>query len=140
MNADLTACVNACNKQNNNNYLDKAGKACVAYCGQYSGVYLNYQQTQCIDECSTQGIEGLANPSFGAVCSCPLGQFLDLVSNKCLLACSSGQYGDSKDGKCKACDPSCSTCSGPLAANCATCGTGKFLTPSLTCASTCPDG
>ena len=138
--ADRAGCVSACNKLNNNNYLDKTGKACVAYCGQYVGVYLNYQKTQCVDECATLGIDGLANPSFGGVCSCPTGQFLDLLSNKCLQVCSGSQYGDSKDSNCKSCHLSCPTCSGPLATNCATCADGKFLTPSLTCESTCPDG
>jgi len=57
----------------------------------------------------------------GACQSCVLGRYLFQITDECLEICTSSHYPDTVDYKCKPCDPSCNTCTGPNPADCNEC-------------------
>jgi hypothetical protein len=44
-----------------------------------------------------------------------------LINGKCIESCPATHYLDTSDSKCKLCDPSCHSCSGPNATDCLSC-------------------
>ena len=112
--------------------------SCLTTCpnGKYPDSTSNICQT-CHSSCLS-----CSNSGSSSCTTCISGTYLQPFVATCLATCPSTYYPDTSDNKCKQCDSSCLTCSGPTNAHCLSCGNGKYLlgTAPSKCASDCTNG
>lgn len=71
--------------------------------------------------------------------SCQDNSFLSGFA--CLSSCADGFYGaGSPENACRACDASCTLCTGASANECSKCVQGQFFLMGQSCLAVCPDG
>ncbi|KAL4489108.1 hypothetical protein ABPG73_005595 [Tetrahymena malaccensis] len=109
------------------------GNQCQANCN--NGFYISTNNT-----CNPCDSNCLNCVNTSTKCSsCQIGQFLDIVSKKCVSKCQNSQYLDVKQQYCAQCNQLCNTCQGPSASDCLSCNLPLVLQGN-NCKQNCDNG